>query len=760
MAIGGVLQNYDDDEYDIPGDKPTKGQNGKRKHSLASAIQAPQMASIQQDSEQPNLVYLMSVLSAMGGFLFGYDTGIVSGAMVFVKKTFNLNSLWQELVVSITILGAWKLALLAGGLSERYGRKSMILWASVIFTLGSVTMGLAWSRYVLLFGRWTVGVAIGIASTVVPMYIAEVAPQNIRGSLVTVNTCFITFGQLSAAVTAGAFSYDHENGWRWMLALAAVPSTVQFFGFIFMPESPRWLIRRGRDAEALDALKRIRGPKNPYLMKEFEKIKRNQADLLVQEERRRTQKRNIFVAILKKTVTRRALFVGCLLQAAQQLAGINTVMYYTATIIEMSGVQSQSIAVWLAVPTAAVFVLFSFCGYLLADKIGRRTLTLGSLMGVILSLIILATGFQLTSNTGALVTTHNMSTLESCYSKRDCSSCIADPRCGFCYNAQDLAVSFCLEKNPNDQTRSEGGECAEGLGNSNFVFANHICPSMTQGIGLNTWLVLTGLVLYLAAFAPGMSCTPWTINAEIYPMWARSFCYSIATSVNWIFNLLISLTFISLTEVLTTHGTFYLYAIISTILWFVIFWKLPETRGKSLEDISNLFAKNKSESEDMMDDDNSNNPASLHGVPTGGALASGATPINISRSGQRHSVISGHDNGGFAGDLQSQLPLALSKSVPNTDPSSMAAVGRTKSFKTSNPLSRAAAMALSQPDLLAQQQQQQLGYRYQCAGLSQQPYQLQQPQNQYHHQYHGSQAQAQHNPTHAGYQKQDSSPYR
>lgn len=746
MAIGGALQTYHDDEYDSPEDELSKSQSGKRTHSL-SAIQAPQMANIRH--EQPNLVYLMSVLSAMGGFLFGYDTGIVSGAMVFVKKTFNLNSLWQELVVSITILGAWVLALMAGGLSERYGRKSMILWASVIFTIGSAAMGLAWSKYVLLFGRWTVGVAIGIASTVVPMYIAEVAPQKIRGSLVTVNTCFITLGQLSAAVTAGAFSYDHENGWRWMLTLAAVPSIIQFFGFAFMPESPRWLIRRGRDEEAFSALKRIRGPKNPNLLREFEKIKRNQTDLLIQEERRKAQKRNIFVAILKKTVTRRALMVGCLLQAAQQLAGINTVMYYTATIIEMSGVQSQSIAVWLAAPTAAVNMIFSFCGYLLADKLGRRTLTLGSLMGVIVSLIILGTGFQLTSMNGAAVTTHNMSTLESCYSKRDCSSCIADPKCGFCYNAQNMAVSFCLEKNPNDQTRSRGGECAGGLGNSNFVFANHICPSMSQGIGLNTWLVLTGLVLYLAAFAPGMGSTPWSINAEIYPMWARSFCYSIATSVNWMFNLLISLTFITLTEVLTTHGTFYMYAIISSILWLLIFWKLPETRGKSLEDISAMFAKNKSENEDMMEDDNnSNNPSSLRRSPAGGALEPGAAPISIGKAGQRHSVISGHENLAFSGDLgrqSGQIVLAHSKSVPNREPSSMAAIGRNRSFKTGSPLSRAANMGLSQPDLPAQQQ---TGYRQQ---LHQHPYQTQ-------HQYYSPQGQQ--SPSQHGCQHQTGSMYR
>lgn len=722
MVVGGMLPTYDqeDDQYELPSGTPVDDRKNPAAPASAKKAAASQSA--------PSIVYLMSVLSAMGGFLFGYDTGIVSGAMVFVRRVFNLNSVWQEVVVSITILGAWILSLVAGSLSEEYGRKTIILWASVIFTIGSIVMGFAWSKYILLFGRLTVGCAIGLASTVVPMYIAEVAPTNIRGSLVTLNNCFITFGQLTAAITAGAFSYDHENGWRWMLALAAIPAVVQFGGFMFMPESPRWLIRKQRDDEALVALTRIRG-KGTYVLREFEKLRQNQLELLVQEERRKEQKRNIIVAIMKKTATRRALIVGCLLQAIQQLAGINTVMYYTATIIEMSGVQSQSIAVWLAVPTVAVCVIFSFCGYLLADRMGRRPLTLGSLMGVIISLLVLGTGFHLTSMNGALVTTHNMTTLEACYTKRDCASCISDTRCGFCYDAKTLSVSLCLAKSPDDSTRSIGGECSGeniganndmnskntngGSGNSNFVFANHICPSMTHGIGLNTWLVLTGLVMYLAAFAPGMGPMPWTINSEIYPMWARSFCYSIATSVNWMFNLLISLTFISLTEVVTTHGAFYMYAIIASIGWLLLFWKLPETRGRSLEDISSLFAKSKPDDhKDIIEKDEI----------TSGAHQSSTNDShnhhnNYNQRPPRHSA--GQDNLAFATENLQPVHLNMGKTTSSANPldefdssasnvTSTGNIGRSRSFKLANSLTKGASFAISQPDLQQQQPQQQL----------------------------------------------------
>lgn len=702
MVAGGMLPtlDQDDDQYDIPDTF-----NGLKDQNSSHHYQGRKKLSLSSQQEAPSIIYLMCILSAIGGFLFGYDTGIVSGAMVFVKKVFELNSLWQEIIVSITILGAWALSIMAGSLSERYGRKALILWTSVIFAFGSLIMGLAWSKYILLFGRLIVGMAIGLASTVCPMYVAEVAPSNIRGSLVTLNVTFITIGQLAAAVTAGAFSYDHENGWRWMLAIAGIPAIIQFFGFMFMPESPRWLIRHQRDDDALAALKRIRGHKNPYVVREFEKIRHNQLELQVQEDRRKEQKRNIIVAIMRKTATRRALFVGCLLMAFQQLAGINTVMYYTATIIEMSGVQSQSIAVWLAVPTAAVFVIFSLCGYLVADRVGRRTLTLGSLMGVIISLLVLGTGFQMTSLNGAVVTAHNMSTLEACYSKADCSSCITETRCGFCYDAQNLAVATCLEKHPDDDKRSLGGDCAHN-GNSNFVFTTHFCPSMTQGIGLNTWLVLTGLVLYLAAFAPGMSPMPWTINSEIYPMWARSFCYSIATAVNWMFNLLISMSFISLTEVLTTHGAFYMYAAISSVGWLLLFWKLPETRGRSLEDISQLFAKPKPDDQEIMDDDDTIGGGG-EGVqpPISGTIGLGgigSQQLNLVQTkidcGQRGSAVFCHDNLAFSSENLQQL----AKSAPAADPSILG-LEVERSYKLANPLSKAASMAISQPDLQAQQ---------------------------------------------------------
>lgn len=651
MVVGGALALDDDDQFEV---QQENGQKGKR-------------LSLAPNQKPPNIIYLMTVLSAMGGFLFGYDTGIVGGAMLFLRDTFQLSYEWQEIVVSITILGAWAFSLCAGSMSENYGRKTVIIWASVIFTFGSIVMGAAYSKYVLLFGRLIVGFAIGLASTVVPMYIAEVAPANIRGSLVTLNNCFITFGQLSANVTAGAFSFDPKNGWRWMLALAAVPSVIQFIGFIFMPESPRWLIRQDRNDEALVALKKIRGEKNPYVMAEFEKLKRSQVELRAQEERRKSQNRNIIDAIFMKSATRRALIIGCVIMAAQQLAGINTIMYYAPTIIEMSGVQSQSAAVWLSVPTSAVYVIFSISGCLIADRMKRRTLLLSSLMGVIISLIILGMGFQLRSTDTASVQAYN-STNKDCSYIRDCAICIENKHCGFCWDPQSPSNgASCLLADDSGKF-SIGGACEKShSASSSYIFIRRICPQVSKGIGLNTWLVLAGLVIYLASFAPGMGPMPWTINSEIYPMWARSFCYSMATSVNWFFNLLISLTFIHLTEWLTKHGAFYLYAIISGIFWIILFLELPETRGLSLEDISSLFAKSKSDDQDVIEEQaNASNQTTNEAEQGLGFNQLGLIATQMATGGHRHSIVVCHDNLAFAAE---NLPVGKSLALQQNNSS-------------------------------------------------------------------------------------------
>ena len=375
-------------------------------------------------------IYLVTFFSAIGGFLFGYDTGIVSGAMVFIRDEFGLDHWWQEFIVSATILSAWIFSMVSGYLTERLGRKPVIIIASVVFTFGSLLMGFAWNKFILLIGRFTVGAAIGLASMSIPVYIAEVSPLEIRGKLVTINNCFITGGQFVAALVAGAFSL-HTDGWRFMLGIAAIPAVIQMICFFCLPESPRFLIRRGRYQESLEALQKLRGP-DADVNDEFETIK----DRCLATEREHAEKggTSVFEQIMQNTGLRRALMVGCALSMFQQISGINTVMYYSATIIQMSGVHNKSTAVWLAAGTAAVNFIFTFVGLVLVERIGRRLLTLISLGGVVVSLVVMAVAFQVVSMDSPDVGWHsNVAQEDSCDKMNTCFDCVRSKTCGFCF---------------------------------------------------------------------------------------------------------------------------------------------------------------------------------------------------------------------------------------------------------------------------------------------------------------------------------------
>ncbi|XP_066996828.2 proton myo-inositol cotransporter [Anabrus simplex] len=534
-------------------------------------------------AKTPAFIYVLTFLSTIGGFLFGYDTGVVSGAMILIRDEFRLNTEWHEAIVSVTIAAAWMFSLIGGWLTDKFGRKPVILLASLVFTAGSIIMGVATNKEILLVGRIVVGVGIGIASMSVPVYIAESALPEARGHLVTVNTLFITCGQFVAAAVCGFFS-KHIDGWRYMLGLAALPAAIQFFGFLGMPESPRWLVSKKKYQDALKVLRSIRGENFP-VEEELEMIK----TACMQEEMdiERSDKA-MWLQVLQSPSTRRALVVGCVLQAVQQLGGINTVMYYSASIIQMAGVKDVSDVIWLACATAGVNFFCTFIGLFLVERVGRRPLTLWSLTGTMVALIILGVGFHLMSVDTPLVTSFGNGT---CGVAESCAACIdSSSSCGFCYydTSAGIANGTCwAQDSGNPGLMPDVGPCSNVTafhGDNVPVWAVGWCPSHYS------WITVTALGVYLLFFAPGMGPMPWTINSEIYPMWARSFCSSVATSTNWIFNLLVSMTFLSLTEWLTKEGAFYLYAVLALLGLIILFLILPETKGKTLEEMECLFA--------------------------------------------------------------------------------------------------------------------------------------------------------------------------
>ncbi|TGZ63863.1 hypothetical protein CRM22_006672 [Opisthorchis felineus] len=559
--------------------------------------------------KRPRWVFplIASVLSAVGGLLFGYDTGVISGAMIQIRQQFALSYFYQELIVSVTLVSAAVAALSCAWLTDWLGRKPIIIGASVIFTAGALTMGASFTKETLLIGRLIVGVGIGMASMTVPVYIAEIAPSHIRGTLVTLNAVCITAGQVIAAVVDGLFMSDVHNGWRYMLALGGVPSFIQFFGFLAMPETPRWLVERGRIEEARAVLMRMDGEQESTSAIEadlqrmvsatrvgarqdapnrafqsspspqgngevgysgWQAIDTSSSEVQTSEQDANSLKTKqngsscfqkfTIVRILRNPTTRKALFVGCGLQLFQQFVGINTVMYYSASIISMAGIGAgadaqnrDSTAVWLAALVASTN--FAFCCFSpwLISRLRRRTLLLGSLVGVFASLLILGISFQLIASFSVPVDLVEQIPLiggvEQCFKAPTCDTCVRTTMCGFCYNwyGNSVVNGSCLPAPERFAEYSSYGRCANRTTSDHTIWAFDHCPT-SYG-----WMTVLGLIMYLASFASGMSPLPWTINSELYPTWARSTGVACSTGTNWIANVIVSLSFLSLTEAIT-----------------------------------------------------------------------------------------------------------------------------------------------------------------------------------------------------------------
>ncbi|CAL1527026.1 unnamed protein product [Lymnaea stagnalis] len=569
------------------------GQNGHARPSKLSGDSDDEkmdlnlkLDNIHPRAKTPAFIYVLTFFSALGGFLFGYDTGVISGAMILLRNSFSLSSVWQELVVSVTIAAAAVFALVGGFLNDRLGRRPVIMGASLLFTLGSIMMAVAKDKFALLAGRVVVGAGIGLTSTTIPMYLAECSPSYARGSLVSTNIAMVAFGQFMANVVDGIFGVDAKDGWRYMLGLGAVPSTAQFLGFLFMPESPRWLVSIGREEKARRILQSMRGALD--IEEEYDNIKQTCVEL--EREKLNRGKTPVIVQMLQLPAIRRSLMVGCSLQIIQQVAGINTVMYYSATIIRMSGVKSDEAAIWLSAVTAAVNFLFTLVGLYLVERIGRRPLTLGSLMGAIVSLAWLAVGFHLSAlNTPPIDTIEKIAGDSHCSRYRcvSCNDCRKDLDCGYCYVDLPTVVtnSSCLPTSYDNPWVSTVGRCNSSALTGGVTWAYDYCPTPYS------WMPMVGLVLYLISFAPGMGPMPWTINSEIYPLWARSTGNSVSTFMNWAFNLAVSMSFITLTETLTRYGTFWLYACLAFAGAILLALILPETKGRTLEEVEGLFAR-------------------------------------------------------------------------------------------------------------------------------------------------------------------------
>jgi len=438
------------------------------------------------ETPRTQFVALAAGVAALGGLLFGYDTGVISGALLFIKDDFTLSTLGQEMVVSGVLVGAIIGAVTGGRLSDIIGRRLLLIITGGIFVFGALLAAVAPTVPILIIGRIIVGLGIGFASFTVPLYISEIAPPQSRGWLVSLNQLAITSGIVLSYLVDYALAGGHN--WRWMLGLAVVPGLILAIGMFFLPETPDWLIEHNQVPLAKTILQHTRGIQN--VDGEINAIR---ASLKQQKGDWRE---------LGNPRYRMALIVGIGLAIFQQVTGINTVIYYAPTILRSAGIPSASGAILATTGIGIVNVALTIVAIRIIDKVGRRPLLIWGVIGMAASLFLLGLAFAI--------------------------------------------------------------------------------PGLSSHLG---WLAVICLMLYVATFAIGLGPVFWLMISEIYPLRIRGLAMGVATTANWGANLAVALTFLSLTQSLGQAMTFWLYAILSIATLFFVFYLVPETKGRSLEDI-------------------------------------------------------------------------------------------------------------------------------------------------------------------------------
>ena len=437
-------------------------------------------------ADAKHFVYLATAISALGGMLFGYDVGVISGAILFIKKEFSLSPGLEEIVVSSVLLGSLLGAVAGGVLADRLGRRRLLIVTAIVFGLGAIGAALAPGTSWLITARIVAGAAIGVASFVAPLYISEIAPVAIRGELVSINQVALTSGIVLSYLIDYAFA--PFQAWRWMFALAVIPAAAFAIGLLFIPNSPRWLAARGSADQARAVLKRIRVP---------EQVESELAGIL----RTVAQQKGNWSELLSPLL-RPAMIVGFGLAIAQQITGINTVIYYAPTIFKFAGLSSASVAILASVGVGVVNVALTVVAMQLIDRVGRRPLLLVSLAGMTMSLAVLGLAFAL--------------------------------------------------------------------------------PQLSGILG---WLAVASLMVYVGSFAVGLGPVFWLVLSEIYPLGVRGRAMSVGTVANWGANLIVAMSFLTLTQVLGKAGVFWLFGVVSSGAWLFAFFLVPETKGKTLEQI-------------------------------------------------------------------------------------------------------------------------------------------------------------------------------
>lgn len=440
------------------------------------------------------MTFFVCFLAALAGLLFGLDIGVIAGALPFITNDFKIDSHVQEWVVSSMMFGAAVGAVGSGWMSWKLGRKKSLMIGAILFVIGSLCSAVAPNVEVLIISRIILGLAVGIASYTAPLYLSEIAPEKIRGSMISMYQLMITIGILGAYLSDTAFSYS--GAWRWMLGVIVIPAILLLIGVFFLPDSPRWYAAKRRFHDAERVLLRLRDTSAEA---------KNELD----EIRESLQVKQTGWALFKENNNfRRAVFLGVLLQVMQQFTGMNVIMYYAPKIFELAGYSNTTQQMWGTVIVGLTNVLATFIAIGVVDRWGRKpTLVLGFL--------VMAVGM------GVLGTMLHLGIHSQ--------------------GAQYFAVAM--------------------------------------------------LLIFIVGFAMSAGPVIWVLCSEIQPLKGRDFGITCSTATNWIANMIVGATFLTMLDSLGNANTFWVYGGLNVLFIILTLWLVPETKHISLEHIERNLMK-------------------------------------------------------------------------------------------------------------------------------------------------------------------------
>ena len=501
---------------------------------------------------------------SLGGFLFGFDAGIISGVMSYAGPQFDLNDAQTGWVVSSPSFAAMIAMLVAGRLSDRIGRKKILIVVAFLYALSAITSAYAVSYEALYLSRMVGGLAFGAALILAPTYIAEISTAENRGKLVSIQQLNIVLGFFAAFLSnyyfnqynvSGSEVLSDENVWRWMLGVEFFPAIFYFGLLFFVPKSPRWLYTKNRADQAKNVLERIHGSEQADI--EIHSIEKNIEESEVSNE---VSIRELFAPAL-----RFIMIVGVTLGILQQVTGINAIYFYATSIFKQTGIGTDA-AFSSGVLLSFTTVIFTLLAIYLIDRMGRRPLLLVGTSGIALSLLLCAYSFN--------QATYQLSAVEINTFENIDTYKLAE--------FQDVIyTSDVVFKN----------DIKEAIGNQ--VYALNEGAILEAAINMNSTLVLIGILGFIACFAFSLGPVMWVMLSEIFPNRYRGLAIGVIGFINSFSSWLIQQIFPWEISNLGSALTFFIYGLIATVGVFLFIKILPETKGKSLEQLENELVNSK-----------------------------------------------------------------------------------------------------------------------------------------------------------------------